>query len=71
MPRRTGNSDLRQLCNYGRGIFSWATAEMNNYTLAKLVVLTIVLILAIVRLGVDHHSGCKANCPTDVSAQRR
>jgi hypothetical protein len=49
MLRRTGNSDLRQLCNYGRVIFSWATAEMNNYTLAKLVVLTIVLILAIAR----------------------
>jgi hypothetical protein len=70
MPRRTGNSDLRQPCNYGRGS-SWATGEMNNYTLAKLVVLTIVLILAIVRLGGDHHDGCKAHCPTDISAQRR
>jgi len=44
---------------------------MNNYTLAKLVVLTTGLILAIVRLGVDHHGGCKANYPTDISAQRR
>jgi hypothetical protein len=46
-------------------------SEMNNYTLVKLVVLTIVLILAIVRLGADRHDGCKANCPTDISAQRR
>jgi hypothetical protein len=45
--------------------------EMNNHTLAKLVVLTIVLILAIVRLDVDRHEGCRANCPTEISAQRR
>jgi hypothetical protein len=45
--------------------------EMNSYTLAKLVMLTIVLILAIVRLDVDRHNGCKANCPTEISAQRR
>jgi hypothetical protein len=44
---------------------------MNNYTLAKLVVLTIVLILAIVWLNVGRHNGCKANCPTEISAQRR
>jgi hypothetical protein len=39
--------------------------------LAKLVVLTIALISAIVWLGVDRHVGCKVNCPTDISAQRR
>jgi hypothetical protein len=38
---------------------------MNNYTLVKLVV-------AIARQGAaDHHDGCKANCPTEISAQRR
>jgi hypothetical protein len=44
---------------------------MNNDTLAKLVVLTIALISAIIWLGVDRHVGCKVNCPTDISAQHR
>jgi hypothetical protein len=44
---------------------------MSNDTLAKLVVLTIALISAIVWLRVDHHVSCKGNCPTDISAQRR
>jgi hypothetical protein len=44
---------------------------MNNDTLARMVVLTIALISAIVWLGADRHVGCKLNCPTDISAQRR
>jgi hypothetical protein len=37
---------------------------MNYYTLVKLVV-------AIARQGADRQDGCKANCPTGISAQRR
>jgi hypothetical protein len=44
---------------------------MNNDNLVKLVVLTIALMSVIAALGVDRHSVCKVNCPTDVSAQRR
>jgi hypothetical protein len=44
---------------------------MNNDTLARMVVLTIALIAAIVWLGPYRHIGCKPNCPTDISAQHR
>jgi hypothetical protein len=44
---------------------------MSSGTLVKLVVLTITLISAIIWLDADRHGGCKANCPTDISAQRR
>jgi hypothetical protein len=53
------------------GFLGGPYCEMNNDALAKLVVLTIALISAIGWLGADRHVGCKVNCPTDISAQRR
>jgi hypothetical protein len=44
---------------------------MNNDTLASLIVLVIALISAIAWFGAERHAGCKVNCPTDISAQRR
>jgi hypothetical protein len=44
---------------------------MSNDMLAKLVLLTVGLIAAIAWLGVGRHVGCKVNCPTDISSQRR
>jgi hypothetical protein len=44
---------------------------MNNDILAKLVVLTIALIAAIIGSGLDRHAACKVNCITDISGQRR
>ena len=44
---------------------------MSNDTLAKLVMLTIALVAAIVWVSADRHIGCKVNCPTEISAQDR
>jgi hypothetical protein len=64
-----GGQGLCRLCNYGRRTLG--IAWMSNNMLAKLVVLTIALIAAIVWLGAARHVGCKLNCPTDISAQHR
>jgi len=66
MPRRDGGQGLCRPCNYGRGALGIA---MSNGTLAKLVMLTIALAVAIVWLGADRHVGCKVNCPADISAR--
>ena len=69
MPRRKGGQGMRQLCNYNRATLRHPV--VSNDTLAKLVMLTIALVAAIVWLSADRHVGCKVNCPTDISAQNR
>jgi hypothetical protein len=46
---------------------------MSDSTLAKLVVIVIVLIgfAALLKSERDASRGCSANCPTDISASRR